>query len=248
MSLVRTRGIIIKVVNTGEADRIVTILSDTNGKVQAMAKGARRPKNKLMAGTHFLCYSDFVLFKGRTLYSINSCECIENFYDLRNDIVKLTYASYMSRLLYDTVQEEQPSQSILSLFLNSLYVLVKADSNSNLIARAFELRLLSELGFAPAADVCGICGSSLEENCSFSFDKCSVLCERCSRPEIGDVPIKTGTLKAARHILYSKPEDIFKFRLAPSILEELGRLNDRYLKATLDKDYRQLDFLKTLGS
>ncbi|MDD4496439.1 MAG: DNA repair protein RecO, partial [Eubacteriales bacterium] len=126
-------------------------------------------------------------------------------------------------------------------------VLLKEDSNSSLTARTFELRLLSALGFAPAADACGVCGiSRLDANSFFSFDKCAVLCDKCSDPGKGDMPIRTGTLKAVRHILYSKPEELFKFKLAPVILEELGRLNDRYLRVTLDKDYRQLDFLKTL--
>lgn len=246
MSLVRTKGIVIKAVNTGEADRILTIFTGTHGKIQAAAKGARRPKNKLMPGTQLLCFSDYVLFKGRTLYSVNSCEPIETFFDLRNDIVRLTHASYMAELISDSIQEEQPSQSILSLFLNSLYMLIKADKLPSLVTRIFELRLMTELGFAPVAEACGNCGKDPREQSFFSFRSCAVLCGSCANTGAGDIAIRPGTLKAMRHIIYSQPEELFKFELAPVILDELGRLIDRFLCDTMDKKYKKLDYLKCL--
>ncbi len=246
MSLVRTKGIVIKIVNTGEADRILTVFTGTHGKLQAAAKGARRPKNKLMPGTQFLCYSDFVLFKGRTLYSVNSSEPIETFFELRNDIVRLTHASYMADLIYDSIQEEQSSQSILSLFLNSLYMLNKSEKLPSLITRTFELRLLSELGFAPAADACGDCGIAPKESAYFSFRKGTVLCTSCANSSAGDIPVRQGTLKAMQHIIYSEPEELFRFELTQLILDELGRLIDRLLCTTMDKNYKKLDYLKCL--
>ena len=66
--LTRTRGLVTKAVNFGEGDKILTLLSDRFGKIQVMAKGARRTKSKLMAGTQLFCYGDFVLFKGKSWY------------------------------------------------------------------------------------------------------------------------------------------------------------------------------------
>lgn len=246
MSLIKTGGIVIKTVNTGESDKIITILSGTQGKLQAAARGSRRPKSKLFAGTQFLCYSDFVLFKGRSLATINSCEPIESFYDIRNDIVKLTYASYMVDLLYDSIQEEQPSDKILKLFLNTLHMLANTCKTPELINRIFELRFLAELGFAPAADVCGGCGGELSGEYSFSFINECVLCSKCTNPENGDMKILAGTLKALQHILYSKPDDLFRFELDTKILKELGKVSERFLREKLEKDYKKLLFLKTL--
>lgn len=242
----KTAGIVIKTVNTGESDKIITILSGAHGKLQAAARASRRPRSKLFAGTQFLCYGDFVLFKGRSLATVNSCEPIEAFYEIRNDIVKLTYASYMIDLISDSVQEEQPSGEILRLFLNSMHMLAKTDKTPELLCRIFELRFLAELGFAPAADVCGGCGEELGGESSFSFVNECVLCSNCSNPGNGDIKILAGTLKALRYILYSKPDDLFRFELDARVLSELGNVCDRFLREKLEKDYKKLSFLKTL--
>lgn len=246
MSLMKTGGIVIKTVNTGESDKIITILSGAHGKLQAAARASRRPQSRLFAGTQFLCYSDFVLFKGRSLATINSCEPIETFYEIRNDIVKLTYASYMVDLISDSVQEEQPSEKILRLFLNTLHMLAKTDKTPELLSRIFELRILAELGFAPAADVCGGCGKDLGRESSFSFVNECVLCSDCAKPVNGDMKLLAGTLKALRHILYSNPDDLFRFELDAKVLSELGSVCDRFLRDKLEKDYNKLSFLKTL--
>ncbi|MDD4188904.1 MAG: DNA repair protein RecO [Eubacteriales bacterium] len=246
MPLMKTGGIVIKTVNTGESDKIITILSGEHGKLQASARASRRPKSRLFAGTQFLCYSDFVLYKGRSLATINSCEPTETFYEIRNDIVRLTYASYMVDLILDSIQEEQPSEKILKLFLNTLHILAKTDKTPELVCRIFELRFLAELGFAPAADFCGVCGRDLEGEYSFSFKNECVLCSECTSCENGDSRILPGTLKALRHILYSKPDNLFRFELDPKVLNELGKVCDRFLREKLEKDYKKLQFLKTL--
>ena len=149
MSYIKTKGVILKEVNVGEADKILTIFSRNKGKISGSAKGARRPKSALVAGTQLFCYSDLVLFKGKDMYSINSCDVIESFYEIRNDLVKLTYAAHINEIVLDTVQEEQPSTRVLQLFLNSLHMLAKTDKAPEQIARVFEIRLMSILGYAP---------------------------------------------------------------------------------------------------
>ena len=84
--------------NMGDYDKMVTILTPDLGKIGCAAKGARRPKSTLMAGTQFLCFGDFLIYKGAGSYHINSCEPIEIFYKLRLDIDKLMYASKVAKI------------------------------------------------------------------------------------------------------------------------------------------------------
>jgi DNA repair protein RecO (recombination protein O) len=119
MSYLKTKGIVIREVNTGEADKVLTIFSRHNGKITGFAKGARRPKSKFIAGTQYLCYSEFVLYKNADMFSINNCDVIEPFYEIRNDMEKLTYSAHIVDILNDVVQENQPSGKILQLFLNT---------------------------------------------------------------------------------------------------------------------------------
>jgi len=125
MNYLKTSGIVIKEVNTGEADRIITIFPRIKGKISALAKGARKTESHLVAGTQLLCYSEFVLFKGKDMYTVNSCDVIESFYDIRNDLERLTYAAHMMDIVNDVILENQPASRLLQLFLNSLYMLRK---------------------------------------------------------------------------------------------------------------------------
>ena len=118
-----------------------------------------------------MCYSEFVLFKGKDIYSINSCDVIEPFYDIRNDLERLTYAAHMTELINDVIQENQPATKVLQLFLNSLYLLSKTGRSPMQIVRVFELRLLSILGYAPSVGGCVVCTNSQFDSMSFSFQK-----------------------------------------------------------------------------
>lgn len=246
MSFLKTTGIVIKEVNTGEADKIVTIFSGSKGKISGAAKGARRPKSRLVAGAQLLCYSEFVLFKGKDIYSVNSCDVIEPFYNIRNDLVRLTYAAHMTEIINDVIQENQPATKVLQLFLNSLYMLSKTDKSPLQVVRIFELRLLSIIGYAPSVNSCTNCGSNLIHNMLFSFDKCGFICGDCVTKDKGAIHISEGTAKALNYIVYSKMNNLFNFEVSDNVLEELGRISKRFVKDRLEKDYRKLDFLKTL--
>jgi len=249
MSFLKTKGIIIKEVNTGEADKIVTIFTKSNGKISASARGARRPKSKLVAGTQFLCYSDFVLFKGREMYSINSCEVIEPFYEIRNDIVRLTYSAHIVDIVNDIVQENQPASKTLQLFLNTLYMLTKTNKSPELVTRVFELRILSILGYAPFVKGCMSCGRTDTANLTFSFKKCGFICNEpaCRQKDNSAIKILPGTAKAMCHIVYSRMDELFSFDVSQEVLGELGIIMRRYLRERLERDYTKLDFLKTLN-
>lgn len=249
MSYVKTKGIVIKEVNIGEADKIVTIFARNQGKISALAKGARRPKSKLVACTQFLCYSDFVLFKGKDMFTVNSCEVIEPFYEIRNNLVNLTYSAHIVDVINDIIQENQPATKVLQLFLNTLYMLTKTEKSPELITRIFEIRLLSILGYAPYVRGCMICGREELNNISFSFKKCGFICgdNGCVSNDAYALKISPGTAKALYHIVYAKMQDLFSFSVSEEVLNELAKISRRYLRERLERDYTKLDFLKTIN-
>lgn len=248
MSYLKTTGIVIREVNTGEADKIVTIFSRHRGKISALAKGARRPKSKLVAGTQLLSYSDYVLFSGRDLYSVNTVEVVEPFYEIRNDMVRLTYAAHFVDILNDILQENQPATKVLRLFLNSLHMLAKTDKSPELIARIFELRFLSIMGYAPYVRGCMICGREESDEVAFSFHKCGFICsgDTCVTNDRFAVELSAGAARAIHHIVHARIDELFSFNLSPGVLEELGRVSRRYLRERLERDYTKLDFLKSI--
>jgi len=248
MAFLKTRGIVVKEVNTGEADKIITIFSRNKGRISALAKGGKRPRSKLSAGSQIMSYGEYVLYSGKELYSVNSCEVIEPFYEIRNDMEKLTYAAHFMDIVLEIIQENQPSPRLLQLLLNSLYLLAKTDKPPELVSRVFEMRALSLAGFAPHVNRCMNCGQEPEKFYSFSFEKCGFLCDResCAASDRFSIQLSPGASRTIQHIVYSKMDELFSFSLSPEVLEELGRISRRYLKERLERDFTKLDFLKSI--
>lgn len=248
MSFLKTRGIVIKEVGVGEADKIVTLFTGNRGRISAMAKGGKRPKSNLSAGSQLMCYGEYVLYCGKEMYMVNSCEVLEPFYDIRNDMVKLTYAAHFLDIVMEIVQENQPAPKLLQLLLNSLFMLTKPEKSPELTARIFELRALAISGYAPHAQNCMICGREPEKFYSFSFQKCGFICDReqCAAEDRFAPELSPGAARTIQHILFSRMEGLFHFGVSNEVLEELGRLSKRYLREQLEKDFTKLEFLKSI--
>ncbi len=248
MAFLKTRGIVVKEVGTGEADKIITIFSRNRGRLTALAKGGKRPKSKLSAGSQLMCYGEYVLYSGKELYSVNSCEVIEPFYEIRNDMVKLTYAVHFMDIVLEIIQENQPSPKLLQLLLNSLYMLAKTDKQPELVSRVFEMRALSTAGYAPHVRSCMICGREAESAYSFSFSKCGFICgrEHCAAEDRFAPELSPGAARTIQHIVYARMEELFSFSLSPDVLEEVERISRRYLRERLEREFTKLDFLKNI--
>ena len=141
MGIIKTKGLILQESKMGDFDKMVTLLTPF-GKIGCAAKGARRPKSLLMAGTQYFCFGEYMLFKGANSYSINSCDTIEAFYNLRTDLDKLNYAAKICRIVEKVTFENQNTYRILQLILNTLYVISETDKNLELVISVFKMRLL----------------------------------------------------------------------------------------------------------
>jgi len=152
MGIIKTKGIIIAENNTGDYDKMLTMLTPGFGKIGCYAKSARRPTSLLLAGTQFLCFGDYLLYKGSNSYHINSCEPIEVFYKLRNDLDKLNYSTYITKIISDVTDENENSYKVLQLYLNTLYMIAETETNMKFIVAVFKIRLLCILGYTPMLD------------------------------------------------------------------------------------------------
>ena len=236
MGISKTKGIIIAENNMNDFDKMVTILTP-NGKIGCAAKGARRPKSMLMAATQFLCFGDYVVFKGGDTYNINSCEVIEVFYNIRTDIDKLEYASLITKIINDVTVENQNTYKILQLFLNTLYMLSETDKNMDFVLAIFEMRLASILGFMPTIDKCVSCGNN-EQITHFSIKDKGFKCKSCAKQDTSAIEISDSTTNAIKYIIMSPPKKLFSFNVSDDNIKQLSLISKLYLESNLDKEYK----------
>lgn len=237
MKTVKTKGIIIAENIMSDFDKMLTILTPNMGKIECVAKGARRPKSLLMAGTQFLCFGDYLLYKGGDNYSMNSCETIEIFYNIRTDLDKLRYAAYITKIVNDVTTENQNNYKVLQLFLNTLYVISNTDKDLELVTSIFRLRLLSIIGYRPEIRECKICKQK-EALTKFSIKDSGFKCETCGKLDKGALSMSDTTKDAIRYIILSEAKKIYSFQVPKQSIEELKIISKIYLTEKLEKEYK----------
>ncbi len=237
MGVIKTKGIILAQNNMGDNDKMVTLLTPDLGKIGCAAKGARRPKSALMAGTQFLCFGEFLIYKGVSSYSINSCEPIEIFYNIRLDIDKLKYASEIAKIVNDVTDENQNTYRILQLVLNTIYMISETDKDLDLILSIFKLRLLSIIGFRPIIEKCTSCNEKEHLN-YFSLRDNGLKCVSCAKSDKSAIKLSDTTVKAIKYIIWADAKKIFSFDVSEENKRELGLLTKTYFNKCLEKEYK----------
>lgn len=234
MGTIKMSGIIISENNLGDYDKMLTMLTPGLGKISCVAKGARRQRSALLAGTQFLCFGEYLMYKGANTYNINSCETIEVFYKLRTDLDKLNYAVEMTKIIRDVTEENENCYKILQLFLNTLYTLSETDKNSELILSIFKLKLLCFLGFTPRITECANCKQK-EEISYFSLRDNGFKCSTCGKQDKSCLQMSESTQNAIKYIVMAPPKKLFSFNLKDESLNELKLITKLYFNEKLEK-------------
>ena len=87
-----TQGVVLRYTNFREADRMITLLSPDLGKISVMARGCRKPKSRFLTATELFCYGDYVLYRKGDFHIMTQANIHDSFYEIRNDIEKLSYS------------------------------------------------------------------------------------------------------------------------------------------------------------
>ncbi|MGE5329531.1 MAG: DNA repair protein RecO [Deltaproteobacteria bacterium] len=245
MNLIKTQGIVVGEKAAGEADKILTIFTQKHGMIKAAVKGAYRPKSSMIASSQFLVFSDFILYKGKDLYRLSSCEVIEPFYNIRNDIIKLTYASYAVELIKEVIHENMQSYRALQLFLNTLHAISNSGKSLEMIIRAYELRLMCLCGYKPQIDICASCGKNSDKK-YFSFSHNGLICEECGQNKKDVVSVSEPTVSTIKYIIKAEVKKLFSFSVSQMVLKELKLINEIFIKEKLEKEFKSLKLLEKI--
>ena len=236
MGIIKTKGIILSESNMNDFDKMLTMLTP-NGKIGCAAKGARKPKSLLMAGTQLFVFGEYMLYQGTSSYHINSCDTIELFYPIRTDLDKLKYAAHITKIINDVTDENQNTYRILQLFLNTLYMISETDKDLDFILSVFRLRLLCLLGFTPQIKACTNCKTG-ENITHFSIRDNGFKCEACSKVDKGAIQLSASTKTAIQYIVLADPKKIFSFQISEENLQELNLVSNLYFNEKLEKEYK----------
>ena len=241
-----TNALVLRETRYKEADRILTLLTDKEGKITVKARGALRKSSKTAAATQQLTYSEMTLFGNRGRWTVNEASVKEAFSGLRMDMEALSLGSYFAECIEAFAIEEQPEPALLQLALNSLYALSKKMYPPEHIKAAFELRLMCICGYTPELSICAGCGCAEPEQPVLSIGSGAVYCRSCSYGAGDTVSLCDSSLAALRYISSAPAKQLFSFSIGDEALKRLANASERYLLRHAERSFYTLDYWKNI--
>lgn len=239
------KGIVLRSVDTKESDKILTVLTAELGKIPVVAKGARSRRSRVTAATQLLAYAEFTLSESHGWQYLAEASTLELFDGVRRDVELLSLGSYFAELTETVAYEESEAGNILSLLLNALYALGTLRRPPELVRAAFELKLMSLIGFEPLLEGCAVCGERDPAQQVLDLQGGVLRCRTCGIGG-GCAPLTAGALAAMRHVLYGDPRRLYSFTLEPEDQRRFSQASERYVSAMLEREFKTLGFYKSL--
>jgi DNA repair protein RecO (recombination protein O) len=235
VTLFRDRGMVLRTIRLGEADRIVTLMTEQHGKVRAVAKGVRRTKSKFGSRLEPLSHVALLGWQGRgDLDMINQVEVIDTFRTVREDLDRMAAAMSMLEVVDQIGQERHGNPRLYEMLIGAMAALAERDSP--MVAPAFFLKVLALEGSAPVLDVCVSCGQE-DSGLLVAFDltEGGVLCRTCRRGR----PLSAGGLSLLRRTLGGGLAGVLAEPPSAAV-DEVTSLATEAMEAHLDRRLRSV--------
>jgi DNA repair protein RecO (recombination protein O) len=242
----QTKAIVIKKTKLGEADRILTLCTSDRGKIQAVAKGVRRPKSKMAGHLELMTCSQVNLARGRNLDIITGAQTIESFLPLKTDLALASYGLYVIELVNQFTTDQAEDGTIYSLLFETLKNLQETD-NRELLLRNFELKLLEIAGFRPQLRSCVSCHHPLAQVINyFNAGVGGMLCPQCSPKYSFSLEVSVNALKVLRFIQNNEYSAVSRLKISSPLARELEVVTRHYLRYILEREVKSAAWLDSL--
>lgn len=253
MESVVTRGLVLRSSDYLDNDRIITVLTEDKGKMTVTVKGAKSVRSRYLAGADQFCYSNFTFRKTKKYFHLTECDLIEDFYVLREDIVKVALASYFCQIAEEMSPEGIEDTEFLKLTLNALYALANDRCGMGVLKAAFEFKSAVLAGFMPELSDCAVCEGDMGEY-FLDFKNGRLICRNCistlDGSEIGEgntfFPVSSAVVCALRFVASSPIQRFICFRLHDDEIPAFCALSEKYLTYHVEKYYPTLEFYNSL--
>lgn len=241
----RTDAYILKRRDFGEADRLLTVLAPRYGKLDVIAKGARKPASKKTGHVELFTLTDLLIHRGRDLGIVVQAEMRKPFQGLREDLQRGAYASYVAELIDRFTADGDEDSAQLCDLLDQTFENLCADDDPRLAVRYFEMRLLDAVGFRPELNECVISREMIQpEDQYFSFAQGGVIRPEHAPRSINFVPISMVTLKVLRHMQRSPYGKVKTLQISTELHDDVERIMLGYITYLLEQKLQSVDFIR----
>ena len=253
LRLYATEAIILRRLDFGEADRILTIMTPEHGKLRVIAKGARKITSRKAGHVELFTRVRLLLARGRNFDIVSQAETVEAYRPVREDLLRSSFAHYFSELIDVFAQEGSEDTALYDLLANGLSWLAEAPDPA-LAARYFELRLLTLTGYRPQLFRCARTGESINIDDSdpnvhfvaFSSMEGGVLSPAAAGQARDTFALHVGALRLLRDLQTKPFEEVSPLDVTSVIHAQTEQVMRRYLQFVLERNLRSTHFLRQL--
>lgn len=205
--MIQEEILVLKEISYKENDKILHALSRGRGKIQIISKGARKSKSQLIKASQIFAYSRCNLKKSKDMYYLTYAELLDSFYNLKNNLDAYYNASYIIELISYVAQENDYDSRVFDMTVAVLSHMCKYSKDFDKLTAAYELKLVSMLGYKPEFLSCLHCSASIDNKSKFSIKDGGVFCSQCVKFGNG-INVTYNEIISMETILRSKFEDV----------------------------------------
>lgn len=244
MNASRTKAIILRSRHFGEADRIITVITQEEGVFDAKVRGARKPKSKLGPACQQFSVVELSLISGRAVDTVTEASLVCSSQEIEVDIVRLSYASLAAEITIKMSAERQPDVRAYQL-VDGLLNSIRSGNNPVVSASAFMIKRLYIDGMMPQLTNCSMCRQKEDLNW-FSPETGGSLCPKCASEAPGVMRFGPGARALAVSLYKGTWEEIAQMRCIPDDARELEAVLAAFFAYRGDIHLRSLETLELL--
>ena len=236
-------AIVLRYANYRDNDRMLTLFSPTQGRIEALARGCRKPRSPILNASEMFALGDFELYQKGAHLTVISANLIETFYPLRQDFDRLAVGTYLLGVAEGFIQPGVPAQELFMLLLHTLSRLTFSDQPWKPLVAGFLLHLSASEGFKPRLLHCVHCSKRLAETESTWFDHAEggLVCRECHGQT--HTPVSAAQARWMRMML---TQGSAAWVDSPEAIAPLSLLR-KYVEGKLDRPVRTADMLPEEG-
>ena len=255
MTSFSTDAILLKKIEYGDHDFIISFLTESKGKISVIAKNAKKSIKRfsgaldLFSVNHIHC--TFPKKKKDGLIILSQADLENGFVKIRYDVLKTAYASFWVELIHFWLEEDKVQSDLYDLLFFSLDALTTGGISKEVISLLFQIRFMKISGFSPNIEICDICKTMVDgmeqKNIWFDFKEGRIICQNCvkTRSKYG-MTVSKGTLKQLFWMNNSDINRADRMKFSNLAIKEGEMLLEAFISFHMGREFKSLQFLKQI--
>ncbi len=252
-----TDAILLRKIEYGDHDYIITFLTRSRGKIAVIAKNAKKSVKRfsgaldLFSVNHIQC--TFPKKNKEGLIILAQTDLENGFVNIRYDVLKTTYACYWMELIYLWLEEGRKDTRLYDLLYFVLDMLNRSDIKVEVLSLLFQIRFMGLSGFSPNIESCENCNTRVDDipqkSVQFDFKEGKIICHNCLKEKSGSgygMPVSKGTLKQLVWINRADIQRADRIKSSPFAIQEGESLLESFIPFHIGRHFKSLDFLRRM--